>query len=60
MFITGFGLLMAQGAKPGQHTYKLVVDTTGVSWDSVVVTVEMADVFGHSVIGSCKVPIPSN
>ena len=46
--------------KSGQHTYKLVVDMTGVSADSVVVSADMADVFGHVVTGSCKVPIRLN
>ena len=44
----------------GQYTYKVTVDTTGLAGQTVLVSAEMVDVFGHAVIASCKVPILSN
>ena len=44
----------------GQYTYKVIVDTTGLAGQTIHVSAEMVDVFGHAVIASCKVPIVNN
>lgn len=41
----------------GQLTDRITVDTTGVAGQTIVVTAEHRDVFGHVVIASCRVPM---
>ncbi|HKO61101.1 MAG TPA: hypothetical protein VJV03_08080, partial [Pyrinomonadaceae bacterium] len=33
----------------GQHTYKLIVDTTGLASQTIEVSAELADAYGHAI-----------
>ena len=43
--------------KSGQHTHTLIIDTTGLAGQSIIVSAELADGFGHAVATTCKVAI---
>ena len=44
----------------GQYTKRITVDTTGLAGQTIVITAEIGDVFGHAVAGSIKVRIVEN
>ncbi|HKY30407.1 MAG TPA: hypothetical protein VJM12_20915 [Pyrinomonadaceae bacterium] len=41
----------------GQHTYTIVVDTTGLALQTIQVTAEIADAFGHTATHTCRIQI---
>jgi hypothetical protein len=44
----------------GQHTYKVILDKAGLASQTIEVTAEMADAFGHVVPALCKVSFLPN
>lgn len=41
----------------GQYTKEVIIDTTGLEGQTIIVSAEISDVFHHAAAGSCKVRI---